>query len=200
AISSTWIIRALDSETRRGSSHALDLLGQDLDGDADFTGTPVTVAVLTRVLLGERVDVLVGSLLGHLDDSPADLEVSVRVVGILDREGDVRISPAVLGLHAYPARAGPTRWCRRSRSPPASPAPRRRGRRSRRGRTTSCSADHGSPRAPSPSSSLLLDLVENSLGQPIVVVSSAARASAIVRSANSIRITHCCTSTASWVN
>src|SRR4030095_13038301 len=107
AISSTWIIRALDSETRRGSSHALDLLGQDLDGDADFTGTPVTVAVLTRVLLGERVDVLVGSLLGHLDDSPAALEVSVRGVGLLDLERALRVALEVLVLPPSRGRVEP---------------------------------------------------------------------------------------------
>src|SRR5437773_9125871 len=81
------------------SSHTLDLLGQDLDGDANLARAAMRVALLAGVLLRQRVDVRVGALLGHLDDPAADLDVAVGVVGILDRERDLRAALEVLVLH-----------------------------------------------------------------------------------------------------
>src|SRR6267378_6696832 len=86
---SSWIMRARDVGTGSRSSHALDLLGQDLDDDAHLAGLAIGVPIAARVLLGERVDVRVGVLLGHLDDASAYLNVAVGVVRILHRERDL---------------------------------------------------------------------------------------------------------------
>src|SRR6266446_6686268 len=84
------------------SSHALDLLGKNLDDDTHLAGPAVRIAVLAQVLLGERVDVLVGALLRHLDDASPDLEVAVGVVRVLHRKRDLRIPLKVLVLHPPP--------------------------------------------------------------------------------------------------
>src|SRR5438128_1653971 len=84
------------------SSHALDLLGKNLDDDTHLAGPAVRIAVLAQVLLGERVDVLIGALLRHLDDAPPDLEVAVGVVRVLHRKRDLRIPLKVLVLHPPP--------------------------------------------------------------------------------------------------
>src|SRR3989442_11586178 len=101
---SSWIMRARDVGTGSRSSHALDLLGQDLDDDAHLAGPAIGVPITARVLLGERVDVRVGVLLGHLDDASAHLNVAVGIVGILHRERDLRAPLEVLVL--YPAPGG----------------------------------------------------------------------------------------------
>src|SRR5215831_6776679 len=95
-------MREPDDGNRPCSSHALDLLGQDLHGDTNLTRPAMRVAFLTGVLLGERVDVCVGPLFGDLDDSTADLEIAVGVVGVLDRERDLRIALQIFVLHPSP--------------------------------------------------------------------------------------------------
>src|SRR5437867_981922 len=105
---STWIMRAGDAGTGGArSSHALDLLGKNLDDDTDLAGPTLRIAVLAQVLLGERVDVIVGALLRHLDDPSPDLEVAVGVVRILHRRRDLRIARKVLVLHPPPGSVEP---------------------------------------------------------------------------------------------
>src|SRR5436853_6571930 len=81
--SSSWI-------TAARSPHALDLLGRDRDGHADFPRLAAGVFVLAEVFLGQRVDVVIGALLRHPGHPAADLQVAVRVLGILDRDGHAR--------------------------------------------------------------------------------------------------------------
>src|SRR4051812_45563224 len=94
--SSSWI-------TAARSPHALDLLGRDRDGHADLARLAAGVRVLAEVFLGQRVDVIVGALLRHSRHAPADLQVAVRILRVLDRDGHARIALEVLVLHA-PAR------------------------------------------------------------------------------------------------
>src|SRR3989442_9338536 len=198
-MASAWIIGLRARLGRRNgsrSSHALDLLGKYLDGDANLAGTPVGVPLLTRVLLGQRVDMVVGALLGHLDDSPADLQVSIGVVGILDRERDLRIGFYILVLD--PASRGVEPDVRAVVVDPdgshlrraVAPDGRDMGERLFRQQITIALGNrrHGH-----------LSWSRMSR-QPIVVVSSPARASAMVRRASSMRTTHCWTSSASCVN
>src|SRR5258705_7402061 len=67
---------AIDSTAISGSSHALDGLGLDLGDHAHLAGPAVRILFLAPVLLCQRVDVLVGSLLRHLHDAPAHLPVA----------------------------------------------------------------------------------------------------------------------------
>src|SRR6266576_3765676 len=97
-MSSSWI-------TPGRSPHRLDRLGQDLHHHAHLARPAVRVLVLAQVLPRERVDVVVGALLAHLDDPPADLDVAVRVLGVLDRERDARVPLEVLVLDASARRA-----------------------------------------------------------------------------------------------
>src|SRR6267143_2389710 len=96
-MSSSWI-------TPGGSPHRLDGLGQDLHHHAHLARPTVGVLVLAQILLGERVDVIVRALLGHLDDPPANLDIAVWVLGVLDRERDARVLLEILVLHAPPRR------------------------------------------------------------------------------------------------
>src|SRR5207249_8767413 len=98
AMSSSWI-------TPGRSPHRLDRLGQNLHHHAHLARPAVRVLVLAQVLPRERVDVVVGALLAHLDDPPADLDVAVRVLGVLDRERDARVPLEVLVLDASARRA-----------------------------------------------------------------------------------------------
>src|SRR5512145_455773 len=104
---SSWIMRPQGAGCGPPSSHALNLLGKNLDGDPHLAGPAVSVAVLARVLLGEGVDVRVGALLRHLDDTSPDLEVAVRIVGVLHGERDRRIALEVPVLHPSPGGVEP---------------------------------------------------------------------------------------------
>src|SRR2546423_15053286 len=97
-MSSSWI-------TPGRSPHRLDRLGQDLHHHAHLARPAVRVLVLAQVLPRERVDVVLGALLAHLDNPPADLDVAVRVLGVLDRERDARVPLEVLVLDAPARRA-----------------------------------------------------------------------------------------------
>src|SRR5437762_573866 len=95
---------AIDSTAISGSSHALDGVGLDLGDHAHLAGPAVRILVLAHVFLGQRVDVLIGALLGHLHDAPAHLHVAIRVVRVLHGERDHRVRLEVLVLHAAAGR------------------------------------------------------------------------------------------------
>src|SRR5262245_42972336 len=78
-MSSSWI-------TGPASPHALDLLGRHLHGHPHFPGTTMGIAVLPDVLLRERVDVRVGTLLRHLAHTPPYLKVPIGILGVLHRQ------------------------------------------------------------------------------------------------------------------
>src|SRR5262245_5124509 len=92
AIDSTAITREL--------AHTLHGLGCDLHHHPHLARLTVWVLVLAHVLLGQRIDVLVGTLLGHLGHAPAHLHIAVRVVGILGGQRHPRIRFQISILHA----------------------------------------------------------------------------------------------------
>src|SRR6267143_3741464 len=96
--------RPILSTAISGLSHGLDGLGLDLGDHAHLAGPAVRILVLAHVFLGQRVDVLVGALLGHLHDAPAHLHVPIRVVRVLHGERDHRVRLEVLVLHAAAGR------------------------------------------------------------------------------------------------
>src|SRR5262249_60327275 len=65
--------------TRGALPHALDGLGRDLRDHAHLARLPVRIAVLAHVLLGQRVDVLVRTLLRRLGDAAAHLHLPLAV-------------------------------------------------------------------------------------------------------------------------
>src|SRR5215469_14274153 len=79
-------------------AHPCHLVRFDLVEDAYFARASVGIHGVARVLEREPVDLRVGTGLGDLDDAAAHLEVAVGVVGILDREGDARITAHVAVL------------------------------------------------------------------------------------------------------
>lgn len=66
------------------SAHRSDVLRLDPVEHAHFVGAPLRVHRLAGVLLRELVGVLIGTVLGDLDDAAANLEIAVRVVRVLD--------------------------------------------------------------------------------------------------------------------
>src|SRR5207249_2628782 len=63
-----------------------------------FTRAAAAVGLHAPVLLRERVDVVRCPVLRNLDDPTPDRQVTVRVVGVEDRQGDPGIAPHVLVL------------------------------------------------------------------------------------------------------
>src|SRR5262249_1193925 len=59
--------------------------GLDLAQDAHFARLRVGVFVLPEIFLAERIDVLRGALLSAAPHPPANLDVTIGIVGIDDR-------------------------------------------------------------------------------------------------------------------
>src|SRR5215831_9693885 len=72
-----------------------DFLRKNSIDHADLTRTAIGIDIPARIFLGQFIDVRVGSFFRDLDNFPFKGEVAVRIVGILDAEGNVRIAPHV---------------------------------------------------------------------------------------------------------
>src|ERR1700677_2250268 len=83
----------------RLAPRGVHVLGLHTDDHALFPGLAEGIDVLVQVLLGERVDVLVGALARALGDTAADLHVLVGVLEVLHGERDPWITLEV----AHPA-------------------------------------------------------------------------------------------------
>src|ERR1700730_610555 len=70
------------------SAHGLRRRRLDLAHHAHVAGLPERVLVLADILFGQRIDMWVGAVLGAVQDLAADLQIPIRILGILDRERD----------------------------------------------------------------------------------------------------------------
>src|SRR5215467_7457486 len=85
---------------RESLPHRADFLRLDLVENADFVGLAEWVDGFAQIFLRELVDVIVGTGFGDFDHFAADLEIAIRVGGILQRDGNARIAADVSVFHA----------------------------------------------------------------------------------------------------
>src|SRR4029077_3337383 len=64
------------------SAHGAEFLWLNLVQHAHLTGLSIRVLCLTKVLLCQAVDVIVGTLLRDIDDLATNFEIAVGIVGI----------------------------------------------------------------------------------------------------------------------
>src|SRR5262249_25667 len=81
-------------------SHGADFVRLNLVEDSDLARLAEGVNGLAQIFLRKLVDVVVGAVFGNFDDSTANLQVAIRVRGILERNRDAWIAADVFVLHA----------------------------------------------------------------------------------------------------
>src|SRR5487761_80375 len=97
----TLFLRAAPRNAKRTKlTHHAVVFWRNLVKNAHFARLPERIDGLAEIFLRKLVDVFIGAAFGNLDDAAANLEIAVRILRVLNREGDARVAAHILVLHA----------------------------------------------------------------------------------------------------